>query len=256
MGGHGDTEYHVPVDRKIQQQEQSKRMNFRKLSILLAGLLISSQSMAAFTLNGTRFIYGSGSKNISFEVTNHSPDTWGGQVWIDNESMPSDSVSLIPAPTFFRVDGNQKQVIRILDVNDALLPKDRESLFRLNVQEIPPAPKSEGNVLALAMNTRVKLIYRPEALSAGRQDAEKQLRIEQRGSTSVLVNPTPYYFAVVALHHGATDKGAVISVPKSSPQPDTLAPHAEVPLGKVVSLPVTVQAIDDYGATRSYTLGQ
>ncbi|ELK0301810.1 fimbrial chaperone [Salmonella enterica] len=231
-------------------------MNFRKLSLLLAGLLISSQSMAAFTLNGTRFIYEGGSKNISFEVTNHAPDTWGGQVWIDNESMSSDSVSLIPAPTFFKVDGNQKQVIRILDVNDALLPKDRESLFRLNVQEIPPAPKSGGNVLSMAMNTQVKLIYRPKSLSAGRQDAEKQLRIEQRGSKSVLVNPTPYYFAVVALHNGTTDKGTVISVPASSPSPATLAPHAEVSLGKVVSLPVTVEAIDDYGATRSYTLSR
>ncbi|EBL7540524.1 fimbrial chaperone [Salmonella enterica subsp. enterica serovar Java] len=231
-------------------------MNFRKLSLLLAGLLISSQSMAAFTLNGTRFIYEGGSKNISFEVTNHAPDTWGGQVWIDNESMSSDSVSLIPAPTFFKVDGNQKQVIRILDVNDALLPKDRESLFRLNVQEIPPAPKSGGNVLSMAMNTQVKLIYRPKSLSAGRQDAEKQLRIEQHGGVSVLVNPTPYYFAVVALHNGATDKGTVISVPASSPSPATLAPHAEVPLGKVVSLPVTVEAIDDYGATRSYTLSR
>lgn len=231
-------------------------MNFRKMSLLLAGLLISSQSMAAFTLNGTRFIYEGGSKNISFEVTNHVPDTWGGQVWIDNESMPADSVSLIPAPTFFKVDGNQKQVIRILDVNDALLPKDRESLFRLNVQEIPPAPKNGGNVLSMAMNTQVKLIYRPTSLSAARQNAEKQLRIEQRGSTSMLVNPTPYYFAVVALHNGATDKGTVISVPKSSPSPGTLAPHAEVPLGKVVSLPVTVEAIDDYGATRSYTLNR
>ncbi|HFJ2164446.1 TPA: fimbrial chaperone [Salmonella enterica subsp. enterica serovar Birkenhead] len=231
-------------------------MNFRKLSLLLAGLLISSQSMAAFTLNGTRFIYESGSKNISFEVTNHAPDTWGGQVWIDNESMPADSVSLIPAPTFFKVDGRQKQVIRILDVNDALLPKDRESLFRLNVQEIPPAPENGGNVLSMAMNTQVKLIYRPKSLSAGRQDAEKQLRIEQRGGSSVLVNPTPYYFAVVALHSGTTERGAEITVPTSSPSPGTLAPHAEVPLGKVVSLPVTVEAIDDYGATRTYTLNK
>ncbi|EGT3611501.1 fimbrial chaperone [Morganella morganii] len=229
---------------------------FRKPGWLLACLLISSQSMAAFTLNGTRFIYEGGSKNISFEVTNHAPDTWGGQVWIDNISQPADSVSLIPAPTFFKVDGDHKQVVRVLGVNDTQLPKDHESLFRLNVQEIPPAPKSGGNVLSMAMNTQVKLIYRPEALAADRRDAEKQLRIEQRGGTSVLVNPTPYYFAVMALHSGATDKGTVISVPDAQVSLNTMVPYAEVPLGKVVSLPVTVEAIDDYGATRSYTLGQ
>lgn len=160
-------------------------MIYRKLGFLLVGLLISSQSMAAFTLNGTRFIYEGGSKNSSFEVTNHATDMWGGQVWIDNVSLPTDTVTLIPAPTFFKVDGEQKQVVRVLNVNDSVLPKDKESLFRLNVQEIPPAPKTGNNVLSLAMNTQVKLLYRPEALKAGRSDAEKQLRLEQRGGGTV-----------------------------------------------------------------------
>lgn len=231
-------------------------MRFSTQVFLLAALFISGQAMAAFTLNGTRFIYEGGSKNISFEVTNHASDTWGGQVWIDNVSQPVDSVSLIPAPTFFKVDGDQKQVVRVLAVNDSQLPKDRESLFRLNVQEIPPAPKSGGNVLSMAMNTQVKLIYRPKALSAGRQNAEKQLRIEQRGGTSVLINPTPYYFAVMALHSGATSKAPEISVPNARASLGTMGPHAEVPLGKVINLPVTVETIDDYGASRSYTLGK
>ncbi|HAF2128136.1 TPA: fimbrial chaperone [Salmonella enterica subsp. diarizonae] len=230
-------------------------MTCRKLSVLLVGLLISSQTMAAFTLNGTRFIYEGGNKNSSFEVTNHATDTWGGQVWIDNVSLPADTVALIPAPTFFRVDGEQKQVVRVLDVNDAALPKDRESLFRLNVQEIPPAPGAGNNVLSLAMNTQVKLLYRPDALKAGRPDAEKQLRLEQRGGSSVLVNPTPYYFAVMKLHAGTSDRAAMIPVPaQSTAALNTLAPYAEVSLGKTVTLPVTVTAIDDYGATRNYTL--
>ncbi|EAA6552181.1 fimbrial chaperone protein [Salmonella enterica subsp. diarizonae] len=232
-------------------------MTFRKLSILLAGLLVSCQSMGAFTLNGTRFIYESGSKNISFEVTSHSSDTWGGQVWIENVSMPADTVTLVPAPTFFKVNGNQRQVVRVLDVNDAPLPKDRESLFRLNVQEIPPEPRKGSSVLSLAMNTRVKLIYRPASLTEGRKDAEKQLRIEQRDGVSVLVNPTPYYFAVVKLHSGDTDKGPLIQTPvQTADALSEMAPHAEVPLGKTVRLPVTVEAIDDYGAVRSHTLGK
>ncbi|AYY82989.1 MAG TPA: fimbrial chaperone protein [Proteus vulgaris] len=230
-------------------------MIYRKLGFLLVGLLISSQSMAAFTLNGTRFIYEGGSKNSSFEVTNHATDMWGGQVWIDNVSLPTDTVTLIPAPTFFKVDGEQKQVVRVLNVNDSVLPKDKESLFRLNVQEIPPAPKTGNNVLSLAMNTQVKLLYRPEALKAGRPDAEKQLRLEQRGGNSVLVNPTPYYFAVMKLYAGASDKAPVIPTSAQSTEAlNTLAPHTEVSLGKTVTLPITMTAVDDYGANRNYTL--
>ena len=231
-------------------------MKFGIQHFMLAGLLISSQVMAAFTLNGTRFIYDEGKKNISFEVTNHASGAWGGQVWIDNVSMPEDSVSLIPAPTFFKLEGHSKQVVRILDIDDSLIPRDQESLFLLNVQEIPPAPENGINVLSLAMNTQVKLIYRPAELATNRAGAENLLRIEQRGATSVLVNPTPYYFAIVAIHRGSNIKGATISVPGSSTALSTLAPHAEVQLGKLVTLPVTVVAIDDYGATQSYILEQ
>ncbi|EFR6822102.1 fimbrial chaperone [Salmonella enterica] len=228
-------------------------MKFRKYILLAAALFISTQSMAAFTLNGTRIIFDGGNKNTSFEVTNHSPDTWGGQVWIDNVSMAADTVALIPAPTFFKVNGNQKQVVRILDVNDDLLPKDRESLFYLNVQEIPPAPREGQSVLSLAMNTQVKLIYRPKSLVVGRASAEKKLRLENRGEVSVLVNPTPYYFAVVALHRGSSEKGPVIKIKSSDMKAlSTMAPYSEVSLGQRIQLPVTVEAIDDYGGTRSY----
>ncbi len=44
--------------------------------------------------------------------------------------------------------------------------KDRESLFWLNIQEIPPISSADdSNVLAVALNTQVKLIYRPKIFS-------------------------------------------------------------------------------------------
>ncbi|HFM3025071.1 TPA: fimbrial chaperone protein, partial [Escherichia coli] len=41
------------------------------LAVLLS-LFFCRQSMGAFVLNGTRFIYEEGKKNISFEVTNNT----------------------------------------------------------------------------------------------------------------------------------------------------------------------------------------
>lgn len=123
----------------------------------LVSFVLSGQAMAAFTLNGTRFIYEEGKKNIPVGVTNNSDDTYGGQVWVDNVSQGS-GVYMVPTPPFFRLDPKQTQIVRIMNPDSSSLPKDRESLFFLNVQEIPPKPKDDGNHLAVAMNTRVKLI--------------------------------------------------------------------------------------------------
>lgn len=104
-------------------------------------------------------------------------------MWIDNTSR-GNGVYMVPQPPFFRVPPKQKQIIRIMNT-DSNLPKDRESLYWLNVREVPPKPEvkdSEGSVLAIAMNTRVKLIYRPTSIKDSRKDAEKQLKLEQRGN--------------------------------------------------------------------------
>ncbi|HDI6040063.1 TPA: fimbria/pilus periplasmic chaperone, partial [Escherichia coli] len=116
----------------------------------------------------TRFIYDGGKKNISFEVSNSADQTYGGQVWIDNTNQGS-GVYFVPQPPFFKVGAKQKQVVRIMNT-DSSLPQDKESLFWLNVQEVPPKPDvkdSEAGVLAIAMNTQVKLIYRPQSIKDG-----------------------------------------------------------------------------------------
>ncbi|ENE8568882.1 fimbrial chaperone [Salmonella enterica] len=224
--------------------------------VLLVGLLCGDRAMAAFTLNGTRFIYPQGEKNISLEVSNETARLYGGQVWIDNDSQPATDVIMLPSPTFFKIAGGQKQVVRIMDINDSLLPEDRESLFRLNVQEIPPAPDNPGSILAIAMNTRVKLIYRPKPLITGRDGAESRIRIVTRGKQSVLINPTPYYLAIVAIRRGRDAKSPPLMFSHTvSSALGTLAPYAEIALGHTVNLPVTLQAVDDYGAVRDYHPG-
>lgn len=204
-----------------------------------------SQSMAAFVLNGTRFIYDEGKKNTSFTVSNEADKTYGGQVWIDNTNQ-GNGVYMVPQPPFFKVGAKQKQVIRIMNTEDSL-PKDRESLFWLNVQEVPPKPEvkdAEGSVLAIAMNTRVKVIYRPAALKDGRQGAEKQLVLEQRGSETWLKNPTPYYMAVV----GVKVNGQNVSLSdKTLADIAQLKPFSDVSLGKKVTGKASVDAINDWG---------
>ncbi|MFP2414705.1 fimbrial chaperone [Citrobacter braakii] len=206
--------------------------------------------MAAFVLNGTRFIYEEGKKNISLEVTNNAKDTYGGQIWIDNISQNKSDVFMVPSPPVFKVDAGKKQIIRLMNVNPAL-PADRESMFRINAQELPPKPaQTEGSVLAIAMNTQVKLIYRPKALNEGRKDAEKKLTTLNKGTTW-LKNPTPYYFAVT----GLKVNGKTVTIPKEKQAGlAMLAPFSEADTGLNASGKLTVQAINDWGGVQDYAI--
>ncbi len=209
--------------------------------ILMISSLTCFNAYSAFTLNGTRFIYDEGRKNIAIEIKNNSDKTYGGQVWVDN--LKGNDVFFVPAPNLFKIRGEEKQLIRLLYVND-ILPKDRESLFWLNVQEIPPvASADEGNVLAVALNTQVKLIYRPKVLAESREDAEKGLTY----NGSILKNPTPYYFALTQVSVNNTP----LPLSKEIEQSISLfPPFSEVNLQRSLSGKVTVEAIDDYGARR------
>ncbi|WP_242365572.1 fimbrial chaperone [Yersinia enterocolitica] len=218
----------------------------------LLSLAVSGQAMAAFVLNGTRFIYEEGKKNTSFEVTNQAEQTFGGQVWIDNTNEGNGTVYMIPAPPFFKVAPKEKQIIRIMKT-ESQLPTDRESLFWLNVQEIPPKPKeTDGNVLAVAVNTRVKLIYRPKSLVDGRKGAEKGIKVVNKGGETYLSNPTPYYFAVTGLKVNGQAVKLSDEVMNKIAQ---LRPKSEVSLGKQsLNGTVTGEAINDWGGMESYTL--
>lgn len=60
------------------------------------------------------------------------------------------------------------------------LPKDRESLFFLNVLDIPPnCPELEGkNGIKFAMQNRIKFIYRPEGLTGVDKESFRRLSIK------------------------------------------------------------------------------
>ncbi|EUD07264.1 PapD pilus/flagellar-assembly chaperone N-terminal domain protein [Providencia alcalifaciens R90-1475] len=208
--------------------------------------------MAAFIINGTRFIYEEGKNNISFEVTNSSDKTYGGQVWIDNTDQ-GNNVYMIPQPPFFKIGEKQKQVIRIINT-DSSLSKDKELLFWLNVQEVPPQPDAKdnvGNLLAIAMNTRVKLIYRPLSIKDDRRDAENKLLLVQDGNKTLLKNPTPYYFSIIGIKNNSKDVRLSSNVQENISR---LAPFSSVSLDTKINRKVSIEAVNDWGGVQAYDI--
>ncbi|MFQ6365119.1 molecular chaperone, partial [Serratia marcescens] len=70
-------------------------------------------------------------------------------------------------PPLFLMQGKKENTLRIIDATNNALPKDRESLFWVNVKAIPSLDKAKQkeNTLQLAITSRIKLLYRPQNLS-------------------------------------------------------------------------------------------
>ncbi len=70
------------------------------------------------------------------------------------------------------------------------LPTNKESIFYLNILDIPPnSPEDEGkNALKFAMQNRIKLFYRPVGVASVNKETFKKLRVNNSSNGLVIKN--------------------------------------------------------------------
>jgi chaperone protein EcpD len=156
------------------------KMLFITLGVALFSFF-SASSHAGVVINGTRAVYDQKEKSITVQLTNKGADPVLVQSWIDNgnaDATPQNvQVPFVLTPPINRVEPNKGQALRI-SYTGKPLPQDRESVFWLNVLEIPPTPEANGNnsnLLQMAFRSRIKLFFRPENLKGSPEDAAKNL---------------------------------------------------------------------------------
>jgi P pilus assembly chaperone PapD len=164
---------------------------------------------ASISLSATRVIYESKQKDASINVVNNGNKEVLIQSWLaqeDNNNPPPFAVT----PPLVKMKGGQHQLLRVLYQGHSL-PQDKESVFWLNVQEIPQQVEGD-NQLQLALRQRVKLFYRPAGLSGTANLASTQLNVTVRGNKLEFYNPTPYYINMLWFRQGnLTLKGKMIA---------------------------------------------
>ncbi|EHB7665900.1 molecular chaperone [Escherichia coli] len=193
------------------------------LALIIATCAISAGD-AAISLDRTRIIYNGDAKSISLNIVNENNQLpYLAQSWLENDKHDKITVGpLVVTPPVQRMDAGMKSQLRVMatpDINK--LPQDRESLFYFNLREIPP--KSEkANVLQIALQTQVKLFYRPTAIKAAPNKVwQDQLVLTPEADGFRITNPTPYYITIIGF--GPTRKEAengkfetVMVAPKSN----------------------------------------
>jgi len=184
---------------------------------------VSSVAQAGVSLDRTRLIITGKDISSSANLTNTSPDIpFLAQSWVEDSKGTKITSPLVVLPPLQRINGGQKGVARVTKTDGInQLPQDRETLFYLNVREIPPKP-DKANVLQLAMQSRIKLFYRPTPVIPKSKSEvwQDQVVFNKIGNKMSAENPTPYYITIIGLTRSGgskiTDFPGIMIAPKSN----------------------------------------
>lgn len=213
--------------------------------VVMAGI---SQSYAGISLDRTRLIITGAETSASANLSNTSQSIpFLAQSWIEDANGKKITSPLVVLPPLQRINGGQKGVARVSKTAEIdNLPQDRESLFYLNVREVPPKP-DQPNVLQLAMQSRIKLFYRPTAIiPKSKSDIwQDQVTFQKQGNNWRAENPTPYYITIISLNNKLISEGGkkltdfpgVMIAPKS---------HLDIKVNGA-SESFTMMYVNDYG---------
>lgn len=237
-----------------------KNSNTAKL-VFICMTSFSTTSSADISINTTRLIYPSDKKEVTFTINNAGKKASLIQTWLD-EGNPKDTPDNTNAPFLLSppisvLQAGKAQNIRVRYTGEVKLPDEKESLYWVNVLEVPQNLE-DVNQLRIGVRSRIKFFYRPTNLSISPEDAPKQIkwalkRKNGKWYTSTH-NSTPYYITFTNITINTKDvKGRVELSPKNS----MLAPGGEtdfeiIPQKEVVKEGVNFSIINDYGGSSEF----
>lgn len=203
---------------------------------------IPAVSFAGVGLKQSRVIINEsrGSASINVESKDDYPNLI--ESWVSNPKDNSKNPDFIVTPPLFKLDAGDTAELKIVGLG-AALPTDRESVFYLNVKNIAQSVKSESK-LQIAINNRIKLLYRPVAL----EDKDVAAWVSKidwsvSGKTLVAKNNGPFvmnFFSIAV--NGKLVEGQYYALPFSTLTVDTAAKPGDS---------ISWQVINDYGSPGS-----
>ncbi|WP_349887399.1 molecular chaperone [Pantoea ananatis] len=190
-------------------------LNRSIISFIAAGMFMASSAFAdGISLGGTRLIFDGAKKSASMAVKNSAKkETWLMRFWVspyDNnseslsQSESDKSVPFIITPPLYRLDPESSVQLRVNKLRE-ISQTDRESVYYLNALAIPPKngrkkyEKEVSNAVQFAVNTRIKLFYRPAGLNNSKavRSAPEKITVQSINKQVSVLNPSPYFVTLV-----------------------------------------------------------
>ena len=171
-------------------------------SLVLLMLSQTGNVNAAIGLDRTRVVFDGSKDAASMTITNNNTQLpYLAQGWIEDEQGNKITSPLIVLPPVQRLEPGKKSQVKVQALPAAkALPQDRETVYYFNLREIPPR-SDKANSLQIALQTRIKLFYRPASIVQSQQERsdpwQKQLILTREADDFQVNNPTPYYITLI-----------------------------------------------------------
>ncbi|AIJ06757.1 MULTISPECIES: fimbria/pilus periplasmic chaperone [Edwardsiella] len=178
-----------------------KNIFLAALAVVIGAAVGAQQAMAAIALDRTRVIFDGANRSVSLNISNENKELpYLAQGWIEDINGKKIESPLIVLPPLQRVEPGAKSQVKIQAIPAiGQLPQDRESLYYFNLREIPPK-SNKPNTLQVALQTRIKLFYRPKALMATADSYanpwQMKVTLTRMADKYQINNPTPYYVTI------------------------------------------------------------
>lgn len=175
------------------------------LTLMASSMLLTLTTQSAFAaiaLDRTRVVYDGSQKSISLNVSNENKQLpYLAQGWIEDAKGNKVTSPLTVLPPVQRIEPGARSQVKVQALPAvSSLPQDRESLFYFNMREIPPRT-DKPNTLQIALQTRIKMFYRPAGLINTSETLstpwQEKITLNKQGDRYTANNPTPYYVTLV-----------------------------------------------------------
>lgn len=244
-----DFEVNHKINYRTGQLRQGLVTGMTVCALMLSGLLMTSSAGAAISLDRTRVIFNGNEQSTTLSISNQNKELpYLAQAWLENAQGNKIDSPLTALPPLQRIEAGTKSQVKV-QITQGIdkLPQDKETLFYFNLREIPPKA-NKPNTLQIALQTRIKLFYRPKAIAITRADQsnpyQQKLTLMRQGDHFVASNPTPYYITLAKA--STTLKGDAVK----GFEPMMIPPKGNATLGGSASVlgnaPVLTY-INDYG---------
>ncbi|WP_409318721.1 molecular chaperone [Pseudomonas sp. KCJK9016] len=230
---------------------------FRNIILAVFSCFLLTQfSFASVILNSSRVVYSADEREANIKVSNVGSLPVILQSWIDNGEVNQDpslvKTPFLLMPALTRVESGQGHTLRLVYTGEPL-PDKHESVFYLNVLEIPPknTTAQDSNSIQLAFRTRIKVFFRPKGLSGSADEAPSKLiwslKQDKRGWILNCSNPSAYHVSMSDI--SIVEKGIATKVGEGMIAPGQ---QLDVVLGTRPSENTQIEYtnVDDYGALR------
>jgi chaperone protein EcpD len=243
---------------------------FFAMAGFVAAMISGIPAHASVTIEGTRVVYPSDAKEVTIKLSNNEKRPSLVQTWLDNANQDAGpgkaDVPFVLTPPVSRIDPGKSQTLRLSYTGEPLA-KDKETLFWLNVLDIPPKTKSESDAgsgdqarLNFAFRTRIKVFFRPAGLPFPVTDAPSKLQWKLvpadkgKGYAFEVTNPTPYHISFSSISLKVGDRTFTSLENKGMVAPNGTQRFAAMP--DVTAMPgsgakVAFEIINDYGGKQA-----